>query len=515
MSDHSLDIQEDLLYYPGPIELIYGAESPVATKDVARHISSARKRRRPIQHLGFLGCRFHDGTPAVFRTLGKKLRRVKSIEELAINGVPDVGNEELASLAPFLNANSTLRSLDLTGATFNNTAIKEVRPFFRRNSTLEVLVLGENQCVGDEGVDTIVSALQAGRGRLQVLAIESCGVGHKGASSISNFMCRTGSSLRVLELSNNNIGDAGAETLVETITRGHCLGHLGLNNADIGDRGALSFGELLKCNRSLHTLSLQNNTGITNVGASSLLKAVYNTDSIKTIIGSNHVIRDLNLRGCSRISPDLLQLSTQLCAHSRMLSKKEDVIRWKISKHMTNAECGVALEDFALELMPRILAFVGKANGMTSLFHTLKSMPLLFTHYDPEAPQTKSLDEEEEEPANTTFLEQFKLSSRRARKYYAIFADLVPKRSSMIRYQDRRMRNKHEPSVSASNNSQHNLSSTGGNTTIFVQLIVYYTVLKQALLLWLFHTRLVLKRFVKLFPQVLMLSVLFQPQAHS
>jgi len=522
MLNHCVDSRDNVLYHSGSIDLVYGSESPVSTNEVASHLSSAKKRRRSVDHLGFFGCRFYDGTRSVFRTLGKKLRRVKDVKELAINGIPDVGDEELSSLAPFLNSNTTLRSLDLTGATFHAKAIKEVRHFFRRNSSLEVLVLGENSRVGDEGVETVVSSLQRGRGKLQVLAIESCSVGRKGASSIADFICNKGSSLRILELSNNSIGDAGAEALVQSIKRGHRLGHLGLNNAEIGDQAALSLGELLKSNRSLHTLSLQNNKGITDVGASSLLEAVYKTDSIKTIIGSNHALRNLNLRGCSRISPGLLRLSNQLCAHSRLLSEEKDVIRLKISKHMATADCGMALEDFDLELMPHILAFVGKSNGMTSLFHTLKSMPLLYTQYDPEVLNNnpegiegKNLgDSEGEEPSMATFLEQLKLSSRKARKYYAIFANLVPKGSSMLRYQDRRIRNKHESSVSASNNSDY-LSSSGGNTS-FAHLRVYYSVLEQALLMWLFHARYILKHtssvVLKIRPRVyIMLSVLFQP----
>lgn len=471
MSDHSID--EDLFFGSpgGPIELVYGSESPIKVANVSRHISHAKKRRRPIHNLSFLGCDFHDGTQTAFRALGKKLRMVKNVKEFAINGIPSVGNEELSSLAPFLNANDTLRSLDLTGATFNTKGIKGINRFFRRNSSLEVLVVGENECVGDEGVENIVSSLQAGRPRrLQVLAVESCGVGYNGSQAIANFMMQGGTSLRVLELSNNEIGDLGAEVLAGSIKRGHRLGHLGLNNAGIGDRGAQAFAKMLKFNRSLHTLSLQNNTEITNVGASSLHKAVYNDDSIKTIIKSNHVLKNLNWKGCSNVSRDLLQLSTQLSAHSRLLSTKDAVIRLKVSSYLKKSGCGVALEDFDLELMPFILAFVGKSNGITSLFHTLKSMPVLYTQYDHQAKnldEEEEKEEEEEEPVNNNdFLEQLKLSSRRARKYYAIFANRIPKRSSMLRYQDRRINNKHESSVSATNSEHYLSSKNNGNSNV-------------------------------------------------
>ena len=503
----------------GPLELVYGAESPVNIAEITSHISSAKKRRRPIDNLSFYQCQFKEGTRKVFRTLGKKLKRVHNVRELAINGILGVGNEELVALAPFLNSSLTLRSLDLTGAEFDAKGIQEIRPFFRRNSSLEVLVLGENRCVGDEGVEAVTSALQSNQGGLQVLAIESCGVGPRGASSVSNFMMNRGSSLRILELSNNKIGDVGAETLVGAIRHSqHKLGHLGLNNTNLGDGAALAFGEMLQSNnRSLHTLSLQNNKGITSVGASSLLKAVYNTESIKTIIGSNHVLKNLNLRGCTSIDTKLLQLTTQLSAHTRMLSSRDEVIRIKVKTYLKNSQHGIALEDYDLELMPHILEFVGKTNGMlgmTSLFRTLKSIPLLYTQYDPQAIKalegaTKFGKKEKKAGAgeggeSTTrdnngvpFLEQLRLSSRRARQYYSIFSNLIPKQSSMLRYTDRRTVNKHEvgeASVCTANNnnqcylsSNHTAAAVEETASSFIELNYY--IVQQAILMWLYHTR--------------------------
>mmetsp|Transcript_5129 Transcript_5129/g.10039 ORF Transcript_5129/g.10039 Transcript_5129/m.10039 type:complete len:577 (-) Transcript_5129:207-1937(-) len=410
MLEHNLDdSREKVLYQLGPIELLYGAESPIKLADVARHIAAAKKQGRTIQNLSFLGCQFYDGTSKAFRALSRKLRRVKDIKELVVNGVPNVGNDELVSLAPFLNVNSTLRSLELTKATFDATTIGEVLcPFIRRNISLEVLVLGENKYIGDEGAKAIATALQQvvrRRGsRLRVLAMDACGVGCRGASSISNFMQQqrlgVGDYLRVLELSNNDIGDAGAQALVESILKcGHRIGHLGLNNAEISDSGALSFRKLLVSNKSMHTLSLQRNR-ITDVGAASLLKAIYDTDSIKTIIGSNHVL-NLNLRGCNRISPTLLGTITQLCAQCRKQRRNEDVKRMKISKYMANVKDGMALEEFDLELMPHILVFISKATGITTLFHALKSTHILYAQHDTKAFQARSLDEKQEDLPNT------------------------------------------------------------------------------------------------------------------
>ena len=152
--------REDLSHYPGPIDLVYGAESPVRTEDVASQFSFARKRKLPIRHVSFLGCQFCDSIKRVFRVLGRKLKRVRHIRELAISGIPQVGNEEIRQLAPF----------------------------FRGNISLEVLDLGGSCCLGDDGTKTVITALQEGKSKINVLGLEICGLGHIGATSIAQFM---------------------------------------------------------------------------------------------------------------------------------------------------------------------------------------------------------------------------------------------------------------------------------------------------------------------------------------
>ncbi|KAL3778364.1 hypothetical protein ACHAW5_008307 [Stephanodiscus triporus] len=499
---------------PGqPLELIYGgSESPVRLSDVSRHLSSARKRRRPIDHLGFLGCRFvrddsrdaaagGGGTSSFFRALGRKLRRVSVSGGLSICGMPDVGDDEVESLAPFFDGGvggassssssssssggrgaSSLRSLDLTGATITAGGI-ETGPlgrFLRRSSSLEVLAVGENPFLGDDGASAVVRALasRGGGGGLRVLAMGGCGIGPRGVYSISRYLSHrpSGSMLRVLELGGNDVGDVGAGMLADALVgrenvrrrrrHHHRLVRLGLADSGIGDAGALALSGAIASNGSLVALSLRDNVGITDVGASGLLGAVYDDASIERIVGSNHVLRDLDLRGCGRMSPSLLRKAAHLSARLGSPCTEGEVVQLKVSAHLKDAGCGVPLEDYDLELMPHILAFVGKACGMTSLFDTLKGMPNFYTKNDP---QVKCLaGEDQNEEKKTTFLDQFKLSSRRSRKFYTSFVGLIPRRCSMLRYHDRRTRNGHESTLEVSsgeNNSRHNISLDSCYTT--------------------------------------------------
>ena len=162
---------DDLLFlHPGPVDLIYGAENPLRTELVARHLSSVRRRRKRIKHLSLLGSELVD-PEGLFQLLGKKLKKF-NVKELAINQIPSLGNEGLISLAPFLNGTKTLKILDLSGANFDAKALQEIRCFFIKNPSLEVLNLGNNQCVGDEGA-VVVSALQEGRGALRTLSMQN------------------------------------------------------------------------------------------------------------------------------------------------------------------------------------------------------------------------------------------------------------------------------------------------------------------------------------------------------
>ena len=36
---------EHIFFHPGPVQLVYGSESPIKMADIARHLASAKKRR--------------------------------------------------------------------------------------------------------------------------------------------------------------------------------------------------------------------------------------------------------------------------------------------------------------------------------------------------------------------------------------------------------------------------------------------------------------------------------------
>ena len=450
---------DDLLFlHPGPVDLIYGAENPLRTELVARHLSSVRRRRKRIKHLSLLGSELVD-PEGLFQLLGKKLKKF-NVKELAINQIASLGNEELISLAPFLNGTKTLKILDLSGANFDAKALQEIRCFFIKNPSLEVLNLGDNECVGDEGA-AVVSALQEGRGALRTLSMQNCGLS-SGVASISKLLCNC-PSLRTLELSNNSIGDAGVELLAETIKNQSCqLEFLGLDSVEVSDRGVLVLADALKSNRFLTSLSLQNNRGITSFGAAYLLKSTFNTQSLQSILASNHVLTNVDIRGCSRIGESLLKLAEELLSTQEMASHQ--VIRFKVSKYTQKTGNGIVLEGFDPKLLPYILSFVGQTNGLSYLFQSIRSMPPLHSQYE--------LSSKAEDVKFEDFLESLK-ASKRTKKVYDRFVSSFPKQRSMMRYQGGRRPNKHETSMKSLSCKNKFKSSLSSQRKLWLEFILF------------------------------------------
>jgi hypothetical protein len=434
-------MSKDIAYVPGPISLIFGSESPIHSHDVSHHFPSRKRSlscaatpQQYVCHLSLLGCTFVN-IKDVFHLLGKKMRRENSLQELAVcHTTPKLGNDELIQLARGLSKNSKLRVLDLSGACFDARGLASLKSYLDRNSSLEVLSLGENVNIGDEGVDIVLASLRRGNQELRVLNIEKCGIMNFGARALDLMRGILSSSLCILELSHNPIGDVGVQKLAECMVSDSCrLESLGLKNISVGDLGLLRLADALATNRTLNTLNLQNNILVTDVGASHLLKSICNFDSISSVVGSNHVLKSIELRGCNVNSSTLYTI----CAMSTQ------TVRFKVSKYFENFGCVSALGSVNSFLLPDILSFVGKRNGLDVLFRTVKSIPFLYNN----SPKTESNAND----SSTSFTLDDSHKAPRRLKQYQYFFNSVPLIRFTILTRNSKDRCKHERRVKKSN----------------------------------------------------------------
>ena len=70
-------------------------------------------------------------------------------------------------------------------------------------------------------------------------------------------MLRDNGTLHELDLSGNQIGDAGAQVLGDALKDNRCLRELSLSGNQIDNAGAKALGEALKNNMALRRLNLQ------------------------------------------------------------------------------------------------------------------------------------------------------------------------------------------------------------------------------------------------------------------
>ena len=376
------------------------------------------------------------------------MRRETRLKELVIcSTTPRLGNDEIKYIARGLRKNSNLMVLDLTGANFDANGLQELRSFFEKNRSLEVLSLGENTNVGDDGLQVVLSSLRHDARSLRALNLESCGLNNF-ASAVPDLMQSVGSSLRILELSNNRIGDSGLEQLAKCVMVPACkLEHLGLKNTSVGDYGLLKLAAALMTNTSLQTLNLQNNAAITDAGASHLLTSIYNTDSISSIARSNHILKVIDLKGCINISNSILY---------KIYDMANQTVQYKVSKYFESFGCISALGLMDSLLMSNLLSFVGKKNGLDVLFRTVKSIPLLYNNI-PKVDPTKVND------SSTSFtLNESKTNSRRIKQCHHTFST-IPKVMFAVRCTDGRNRSKKE---SCTRKSKRNYLAKALSTTI-------------------------------------------------
>ena len=83
-------------------------------------------------------------------------------------------------------------------------------------------------------------------------------------------------------MSNNSIGDAGAEALAQALHYNSTLTHLYLSSNSISDAGTVAFAQVLYHNSTLSALCMSNNC-ISDVGAAALAQVLHQNTTLKEL----------------------------------------------------------------------------------------------------------------------------------------------------------------------------------------------------------------------------------------
>ncbi|KAK1806972.1 hypothetical protein P4O66_005447 [Electrophorus voltai] len=128
------------------------------------------------------------------------------------------------------------------------------------NSTLRELEMNNND-LQDSGVEQLCAGLKSSHCNLEILRLSGCGFTEESCKSLKSVLQTENSTLRELEMNNNNLQDSGVEQLCAGLKSSHCkLGILRLSGCGLTEESCKSLTSVLQTeNSTLRELEMNNN----------------------------------------------------------------------------------------------------------------------------------------------------------------------------------------------------------------------------------------------------------------
>ena len=205
------------------------------------------------------------------------LQTISSLKvlDLDYNGI----NEQVADdLAAGIKTNSSLEKLWLGGNCLGSSIVLVLNAL-KEISTLTELNLNDNKSRGELLVPALSSTLEKNK-LLKILQLRDSGLNENGVIVIAQSLCNH-TKLKFLNLQNNNINEKVAEALASVISSNNGLEELYLGNNQL-QLGVIQIARGLNNISSLKVLDLSNNN-ITEQAADELAAAIRINKSLEKI----------------------------------------------------------------------------------------------------------------------------------------------------------------------------------------------------------------------------------------
>ncbi|KAM7009972.1 NACHT, LRR and PYD domains-containing protein 3-like [Tautogolabrus adspersus] len=213
------------------------------------HILKSKKAMLRFSNLTDRSC---PGLAAVLSTGQSYLREL----DLGYNSITDSGVETLVE--GLKDPNCKLKKLRLQGCGVGPQACQYLMKALKESPKLKELDLSMNE-IGNEGVHHLAIGLRAPGCRLETLRLSQCNIEHTGCVYLASALQKNPDHLKGLDLSINAIGDKGANELLKKVDITQ-LTKLELYHCGLTVLSCARIGEALKneCS-SLVELNLSNN----------------------------------------------------------------------------------------------------------------------------------------------------------------------------------------------------------------------------------------------------------------
>ncbi|XP_036416276.1 uncharacterized protein LOC118800198 [Colossoma macropomum] len=168
--------------------------------------------------------------------------------DLSNNDLQDSGVELLS--AGLKSSHCKLEFLRLSLCSLGIISCENLQSVLKQKISLKELDLSNND-LQDAGVTLLSTGLKSSQCKLQILRLALCNLGKKACENLGQDLKLENTSLKELDLSNNDLQDAGVELLSAGLESSHCkLETLRLSGCMITDKGCSSLASALSSNTS-------------------------------------------------------------------------------------------------------------------------------------------------------------------------------------------------------------------------------------------------------------------------
>ncbi|CAI5490469.1 unnamed protein product [Closterium sp. Naga37s-1] len=227
---------------------------------ISREAAAAIKELLPdeavasLETLHFFNNMSGDPGAAILAEVVREARGLKDFRFASTR----VGTDGARALADAIAANSTLERLDLRDNMFGPEGGAALASALHHHPNLKQLMLGDT-ALGDDGVAELLDSLAQSTPQLEVLELGGNELSEEGAGRVAESL-KPFSALRKLVLCDNEMGDAGVETLVAIIPDHlRSLEELDLSTNDFGRKGAEAAARAVKDLESFKLLTINGN----------------------------------------------------------------------------------------------------------------------------------------------------------------------------------------------------------------------------------------------------------------
>nr|XP_055073075.1 protein NLRC5-like [Misgurnus anguillicaudatus] len=186
--------------------------------------------------------------------LASVLRSKPGLKELDMsnNNLQDSGVKKLHN--GLENTNCQLHKLRLSGCGLTEESCSALASVLRSKSSLKDLDMSNNN-LQDSGVKKLHNGLQNTNCQLHKLRLSGCGLTEESCSALASVL-RSKPGLKELDLSNNNLQDSGVKKLHNGLQNTNCQLHkLRLSDCSIGEEGYVALSRAVRSNPS-HLIEL-------------------------------------------------------------------------------------------------------------------------------------------------------------------------------------------------------------------------------------------------------------------